>query len=505
MSLHESQIATLETDIFEIKARIQENDRNLSGQSQSTERGNRRLPNETQREFLIRTGKITPFSRFAHESATRTEINLSDALYNAEAAPSEHGNQEVTILEEGPRSHQILLQPGFADEDQTTRSSTPDAGSPHPTKRRRLEKNRRPKTTRNKRQNVEESTSDETTFSPRAGDGEEITRETSDNESSSDGADFMLKSVIPKGRHRRDQSANGGSLGKESFAGLDDGNEKVYQARLESWVQRRRAARHKVHARNQLDSAQPSDSFDQENEIHLPHPTVDDTDLGEGYRMPGDIYPSLFDYQKTGVQWLWELYSQQVGGIVGDEMGLGKTIQVISFLAGLHYSRKVTKPIIVVAPATVMKQWVNEFHTWWPPFRVSILHSSGSGMIDIGRESQREEELLSRRALPNQSGFPRKGQKAAEQIVDRVLNDGHVLVTTYSGLQTYAELLVPVVWEYAVLDEGHKIRNPNAGTPNIIWICSNLLTRHQGLPSSAKSCGHLTGSYYQEHQCRTIS
>ena len=44
-------------------------------------------------------------------------------------------------------------------------------------------------------------------------------------------------------------------------------------------------------------------------------------------------------YQKTGVKWLWELHTQQAGGIVGDEMGLGKTIQIIAFLAGLKYSK----------------------------------------------------------------------------------------------------------------------------------------------------------------------
>ena len=33
---------------------------------------------------------------------------------------------------------------------------------------------------------------------------------------------------------------------------------------------------------------------------------------------------------------------------------------------------------LVVCPATVMHQWVKEFHTWWPPFRVAILHSSGT-------------------------------------------------------------------------------------------------------------------------------
>ena len=44
-------------------------------------------------------------------------------------------------------------------------------------------------------------------------------------------------------------------------------------------------------------------------------------------------------YQRTGVQWLWELHGQQAGGIVGDEMGLGKTIQMIVFLAGLRVSK----------------------------------------------------------------------------------------------------------------------------------------------------------------------
>lgn len=51
----------------------------------------------------------------------------------------------------------------------------------------------------------------------------------------------------------------------------------------------------------------------------------------------------LFRYQQTGVRWMWELHCQQAGGILGDEMGLGKTIQVISFLAGLSYSKLRTR------------------------------------------------------------------------------------------------------------------------------------------------------------------
>ena len=67
-------------------------------------------------------------------------------------------------------------------------------------------------------------------------------------------------------------------------------------------------------------------------------------------------------------------------------MGLGKTIQVIAFLVALSESgmTKVGSPFtglgpsLIVAPATVLHQWVKEFHKWWPPFRVAVLHDSGS-------------------------------------------------------------------------------------------------------------------------------
>ncbi len=230
-----------------------------------------------------------------------------------------------------------------------------------------------------------------------------------------------------------------------------------------------------------------NDSTGQE-ECYQPHPTRQAATIEGNLCVPGDIFPSLFSYQKTGVRWLWELYSQQVGGIIGDEMGLGKTIQVIAFLAGLHYSHKLTKPVIVVAPATVMKQWVNEFHRWWPPLRVSILHSSGSGMMDVSRESQMEHELESSRYHIG-GGKMTKAQKAAKKIVNRVVEHGHVLVTTYSGLQSYAEHLIPVEWEYAVLDEGHKIRNPNAG---ITIYCKELRTSNRIILSGTPMQNNLT-------------
>lgn len=103
--------------------------------------------------------------------------------------------------------------------------------------------------------------------------------------------------------------------------------------------------------------------------------------ITQEFKMPKNMYDQLFDYQKTGVRWMWELHKQGAGGIIGDEMGLGKTIQVVAFLSTLDHLG-LYKPSLIVTPATVMSQWVREFHDWWPAFRVTIMHSSGTATQD---------------------------------------------------------------------------------------------------------------------------
>ena len=161
------------------------------------------------------------------------------------------------------------------------------------------------------------------------------------------------------------------------------------------------------------------------------------------------------------------------------------TVQLISFVAALHYTKKLDKPVIVVAPATVLRQWVNEFHRWWPPLRVSILHSSGSGMMNMRSEDRIEEEDPPRE--PGNTG--KRSNKAVKAIVDRVVQHGHVLVTTYAGLQTYGDVLIPVRWGYAVLDEGHKIRNPNTA---ITVYCKELQTPNRVILSGTPMQNNLT-------------
>ena len=103
-------------------------------------------------------------------------------------------------------------------------------------------------------------------------------------------------------------------------------------------------------------------------------------------RVPEPVWRRLYKFQKTALKWLWELHSQRCGGILGDEMGLGKTVQVAAYLATLSYSRGRSPgvghiglgPVLIVAPLTLISQWVSELHTWWPYFRVNVLHEIGN-------------------------------------------------------------------------------------------------------------------------------
>ncbi|XP_058398842.1 DNA excision repair protein ERCC-6 isoform X1 [Diceros bicornis minor] len=231
--------------------------------------------------------------------------------------------------------------------------------------------------------------------------------------------------------------AAGGGGGRKVVRCRDDGDEDCYKQRLRRWNKLRLQDKEK-YLKLEDDSEESDAEFD------------------EGFKMPGFLFKKLFKYQQTGVRWLWELHCQQAGGILGDEMGLGKTIQIIAFLAGLSYSKIRTRgsnyrfeglgPTIIVCPTTVMHQWVKEFHTWWPPFRVAVLHETGSC-------THRKEKLI--RDIAHCHG---------------------ILITSYSYIRLMQDDISRHDWHYVILDEGHKIRNPNAA---VTLACKQFRTPHR--------------------------
>ena len=171
-----------------------------------------------------------------------------------------------------------------------------------------------------------------------------------------------------------------------------------------------------------------------------------------GLRLPAETYDRLLEHQKTSLKWLWELHCQRAGGIVGDEMGLGKTVQVAAFLCALERSG-LYQPSLVVCPATMLRQWRRELRIWAPRLNPSILH----------------ESAVSAAALAAAGGDKKLARR--KMLRDCVNDPKGVLLTTYEHVRVTRDALLSVRWGYAVLDEGHKIRNPDAD----ITICAKQL------------------------------
>ncbi|TKW12916.1 hypothetical protein SEVIR_5G066600v4 [Setaria viridis] len=203
--------------------------------------------------------------------------------------------------------------------------------------------------------------------------------------------------------------------------------------------------------------------------------------LEGGLRIPGTVYDQLFDYQKVGVQWLWELHCQRAGGIIGDEMGLGKTVQVLTFLGSLHNSG-MYKPSIVICPVTLLQQWKREASRWYPKFKVKILHDSANGS---NKKSKAYSDSDSEASWDGDQEEIRRAKPAKkwDDLISSVVNSGSgLLLTTYEQLRILGGKLLDIEWGYAVLDEGHRIRNPNA---EITLVCKQLQTVHRIIMTGA--------------------
>jgi DNA excision repair protein ERCC-6 len=218
----------------------------------------------------------------------------------------------------------------------------------------------------------------------------------------------------------------------------DDGDFRAYSKRIKSYTKRR--------AKMRLDNIQEDGT-----ELKKLDEMVK---IDGNLQIPKDIWDNLYEHQKTGVRWLWELHQLGTGGILGDEMGLGKTIQMIAFLTALKTSDIISVhnrymnlgPVVLVCPATVMHQWLQEFRKWYPPFRVAILHGTGSFTGD------------------------------RKQLVKVIHKSNGILICSYSGVVIYQDYLHALDWHYAILDEGHKIRNPDA---QISLACKRFRTPHR--------------------------
>lgn len=182
---------------------------------------------------------------------------------------------------------------------------------------------------------------------------------------------------------------------------MDDGDDEIYLKRMKTLERYERSLLRSAEADEDMELNDPdemsksiNDELDvnenTDNKIDLTNKNIiinnnRHVELDSSLKVPENIWNKLYKFQKTGLKWLWELHLQRCGGILGDEMGLGKTVQISAYLASLKYSRIRSVgfnyiglgPVLIITPLTLIGQWVNELHNWWPYFRVNVLHEIG--------------------------------------------------------------------------------------------------------------------------------
>jgi len=154
---------------------------------------------------------------------------------------------------------------------------------------------------------------------------------------------------------------------------------------------------------------------------------------------PLNILAKMRAYQLEGLNWLVKLHDNGINGILADEMGLGKTLQSISLLAYLHESRGIEGPHLVIVPKSVVNNWMREFKKWCPTLRPVKMLGSKDERARIMRDELKPGAF-------------------------------DVLVTSYEGVLKEKNGLCKIEWIYLLIDEAHRIKNPNSSLSKIVRL-----------------------------------
>ena len=91
----------------------------------------------------------------------------------------------------------------------------------------------------------------------------------------------------------------------------------------------------------------------------------------EPIKEPRGFGGTLRSYQRMGLGWLNFLREFGLGGVLADDMGLGKTVQALALLRYNRTPKRTTGlPNLVVAPRSLIYNWLDEAATFTPSLKV---------------------------------------------------------------------------------------------------------------------------------------
>jgi superfamily II DNA or RNA helicase len=141
---------------------------------------------------------------------------------------------------------------------------------------------------------------------------------------------------------------------------------------------------------------------------------------------PTTLHATLRPYQLTGFNWLAYLYEHRLGGVLADDMGLGKTLQALALMCHTKERGLTDDPYLVVAPTSVVGNWVSECRRFAPDLRVAAVTETG---------------------------------RRRDQSLHDLAADVDVLITSYSLFRMEHEEYAAIAWAGLFLDEAQFAKN----------------------------------------------
>ena len=169
------------------------------------------------------------------------------------------------------------------------------------------------------------------------------------------------------------------------------------------------------------------------------------------FEEPESLSKIMRGYQRNGFKWMKLLESYGFGGILADDMGLGKTIQAIAVLlaAKQEVKDKDENTSLVVAPASLVFNWKDEFERYAPQLQVGVVNGS---------------------------------QDERQEIIDSYENYD-VLVTSYDLLKRDISYYEDKKFDYQIIDEAQYIKNhTTVAAKSVKVIKSNVKYALTGTP-----------------------
>jgi superfamily II DNA or RNA helicase len=167
---------------------------------------------------------------------------------------------------------------------------------------------------------------------------------------------------------------------------------------------------------------------------------------------PAGLVADMRPYQQQGLDWLQFLRTHSLAGILADDMGLGKTLQTLAHIQVEKEAGRLDRPVLVVAPVSLMGNWQREAARFCPELKTLVLH----------------------------------GAERHERADDMAQVD--MVIAPYSLLHRDRDRWLAQLWHLVVLDEAQNIKNAATQSAQVV---AELNTRHRLCLSGTPIENHL--------------